>query len=97
MNTFLSASYVLPVTGKAIKDGVVEVADDGTIHGVYPANSSIISGKPIRHHAGIITPGFVNTHCHLELSHMKGVVPKRTGLIPFRSEERRVGNECAST
>src|SRR3546814_930646 len=83
MNTFLSASYVLPVTGKAIKDGVVEVADDGTIHGVYPANSSIISGKPIRHHAGIITPGFVNTHCHLELSHMKGVVPKRTGLIPF--------------
>ncbi len=83
MNTYLSATYVLPITGKAIKDGVVEVADDGTIHGVYPPNSDLISGKPIRNHAGIITPGFVNTHCHLELSHMKGVIPKETGLIPF--------------
>ena len=83
MNTFLSATYVLPVTGKAIKDGVVEVEDDGTIRGVYLPNSEFLSGKPIRNHAGIITPGFVNTHCHLELSHMKGVIPKHTGLIPF--------------
>src|SRR5690606_20915281 len=26
---------------------------------------------------------FVNVHCHLELSHMKGVIPEHTGLIPF--------------
>lgn len=83
MSTLLSATYVLPVTGKAIKDGVIELADDGTIQGVYPPNNDTISGRAIRHHVGIITPGFVNTHCHLELSHMKGIVPKRTGLIPF--------------
>src|SRR5690606_13076413 len=83
MSTFFSATYVLPATGEAIKDGVVEVADDGTIRGVYPPNSDFISGKPISNHAGIITPGFVNTHCHLELSHMQGVIPKRTGLVPF--------------
>ncbi len=83
MNTYFSASYVLPITGKAIKDGIVEVTDDGIIRGVYPPASRAISGKAIQRHAGIITPGFVNTHCHLELSHMKGVIPKGTGLVPF--------------
>ncbi len=32
---------------------------------------------------GIITPGHINTHCHLELSHLKGKAPTGTGLIPF--------------
>ncbi len=86
MNTFFSATYVLPIAGKAIKDGIVEVADDGTIHGVYPPKSDVVSGKTICNYAGIITPGFVNTHCHLELSHMKGVIPKHTGLVPFLQE-----------
>lgn len=83
MNTFLSATYIMPVTGKPIKDGVVEVANDGTIRGIYPPNSEAVARKSIRNHAGIITPGFVNTHCHLELSHLKGAIPQHTGLIPF--------------
>jgi len=83
MNSFFSATYVLPATGKAIKDGIIEVAADGTIAGVYAPNSNIVSGKSVQNHTGIITPGFVNTHCHLELSHMKGIIPKGTGLVPF--------------
>lgn len=73
----------MPITGKVIKDGVVEVTDEGVILGVYPADSEILSGKKICRHAGIITPGFINMHCHLELSHMKGVIPRQTGLVPF--------------
>lgn len=32
---------------------------------------------------GLICPGFINAHCHLELSHLKDVIPTHTGLIPF--------------
>ncbi|MBA3679877.1 MAG: amidohydrolase family protein [Bacteroidetes bacterium] len=32
---------------------------------------------------GIITPGFVNAHCHLELSHLKGKISKHTGIPGF--------------
>ena len=34
-------------------------------------------------HEGILCPGFVNAHCHLELSHLKDMIPPHTGLIPF--------------
>jgi cytosine/adenosine deaminase-related metal-dependent hydrolase len=41
------------------------------------------AGGDIEKLNGILCPGFINTHCHLELSHMKGLVPKYTGLVDF--------------
>jgi len=32
---------------------------------------------------GIISPGFINTHCHLELSHLKDVIKQHTGIVDF--------------
>ncbi|MBK8494092.1 MAG: hypothetical protein IPL50_03090 [Chitinophagaceae bacterium] len=41
------------------------------------------AGDNIEKLNGILCPGFINVHCHLELSHMKGLVPKHTGLVDF--------------
>ena len=41
------------------------------------------AGEQIEQFDGTICPGFINAHCHLELSHLKDVIPPHTGLIPF--------------
>src|SRR3954468_7403151 len=41
------------------------------------------AGDDIRRLKGILSPGFINCHCHLELSHMKGLIPEKTGLVDF--------------
>ncbi|MEO7307589.1 MAG: amidohydrolase family protein [Ferruginibacter sp.] len=41
------------------------------------------AGDGIEKLDGILSPGFINAHCHLELSHMRGLIPKHTGLVDF--------------
>lgn len=50
---------------------------------VVELTTSIDAGEDIEEFAGTISPGFINAHCHLELSHLKDVIPPHTGLIPF--------------
>ena len=33
------------------------------------------AGDEVKKFKGIISPGFINSHCHLELSHLKNVIP----------------------
>lgn len=75
------------ITAAKIHDGrkwlpegtVIELAGDGTIIAIHAGKTD---EHPV-HYDGVLAPGFVNVHCHLELSHMKGVIPEHTGLIPF--------------
>lgn len=41
------------------------------------------AGEDVAQFNGILCPGFINAHCHLELSHLKGVIPEKTGLVEF--------------
>jgi aminodeoxyfutalosine deaminase len=41
------------------------------------------AGEEIERFRGLLTPGFINAHCHLELSHLKGTIPEKTGLVEF--------------
>ena len=42
-----------------------------------------IQSSEIEHYDDIIAPGFVNAHCHLELSHLFSQIESKTGLIEF--------------
>ena len=53
---------------------------DGEIVDIVEAPEA---GDDVEVVAGILCPGFVNCHCHLELSHMKGVIPPGTGMVNF--------------
>ena len=77
----LSADRIYPVSSEPIEGGVVIVDDDGKILAVEQAAEH--DPATVQHFSGAIVPGFVNAHCHLELSHMKGVAPTGTGLLPF--------------
>ncbi|MDB5110944.1 MAG: amidohydrolase [Mucilaginibacter sp.] len=76
------ADYVFPVYADPIKNGVVTVDDFGKIISVsnnLPPDSSV----PVEELSGIICPGFVNAHCHMELSHLKDKIQPRRGLVSF--------------
>jgi len=84
MISYISASYVFPVVSPPIKNGVIGVEIDGTITSVLtPEEAGKEKIKDITHYEGLLVPGFVNTHCHLELSHLKGQIETRTGLLGF--------------
>ena len=61
------------------KGAALEVSDDGTVVAVHES----LGNMEAKHMEGILCPGFVNVHCHLELSHLKGCFEEGKGLIPF--------------
>jgi cytosine/adenosine deaminase-related metal-dependent hydrolase len=63
-----------------LNDHVLIVQEDGTIENLVAEKEA---GAGIETFAGIVTPGFINCHCHLELSHLKNLIPPQTGLVDF--------------
>jgi cytosine/adenosine deaminase-related metal-dependent hydrolase len=77
------ADYVFPVYADPIKNGIVTVTDSGKIISISETPDPEYQNLPIETLSGIITPGFINTHCHTELSHLKDKVKPGGGLISF--------------
>lgn len=61
-------------------DKVLIVDEKGTIIEII---NEAEAGEGVQGFSGILSPGLINGHCHLELSHLKNVIPPHTGLIEF--------------
>src|SRR3954471_24008242 len=59
---------------------VLVTEDNGQIVSVISKSEA---DDDIQYYKGILSPGFINCHCHLELSHLKNVIPPDTGLVNF--------------
>lgn len=79
---YITADYIFPITSAPIKNGFVLVEDDGTIASIS-SRELLIDNCPLQTYNGIITPGFVNAHCHLELSYLKNQIAQGSGLTGF--------------
>ena len=62
------------------EDEVLITSPDGRIIDIVPSNEA---GEGVEQFPGMLMPGFVNCHCHLDLSHLKGRIPEGTGLVDF--------------
>ena len=80
---YISADHIFPISSDPIEKGVIQINDEGTIIAIGKASD--FGTVDIRHYSGIILPGFINAHCHLELSHMQGLCETGLGLITFIS------------
>ncbi len=59
---------------------VLIVQENGVIEAIVNMDDA---GEDVRALEGVLCPGFINAHCHLELSHLKGCIPEKTGLVDF--------------
>ncbi len=77
----LTADFIYPVDQAPIEKGVVVIDDEGKILSLDTRDNH--DPASLEKLEGSIIPGFINAHCHLELSHMKGKIDTGTGLLEF--------------
>lgn len=78
---FISASQIFSGKDFLPANTVLVVNNDGMIEDI--TNKESLEPSNIEHFEGIICPGFVNAHCHLELSHLKNIIKQHTGIVDF--------------
>jgi len=76
----LKADYLFDGQNLLASDAVLVCKTDGTIETILHENQA---GGDLEKYSGLISPGFINCHCHLELSHLRGLIPERQGLVNF--------------
>jgi len=91
------ADYVFPVYADPIKNGVVTIDDHGRIISVSDIPPPNVKLNEVEHLKGALCPGFINTHCHLELSHLKDKLSQGKGLINFIKEIQSLRNADNAT
>lgn len=74
----LAARWVLPVAGPSIERGAILISAEGRIAAVGPDDSVPRPPDALQeeHADGILLPGLVNTHTHLELTGLDGSPPE---------------------
>ncbi len=78
----IGAELILPVEGEPIRNGVIVINGKSEIIDIQRESKNIKSSD-VQYYEGVIVPGFVNTHNHLEYSYVKGLIEPGQGLPGF--------------
>src|ERR1700744_5590103 len=81
---FITADKIFTINTKPLEKEVIVINEKGSIIDLLDENQ--VDPVKIKRYEGLICPGFVNTHCHLELSFMKDKIKAGQGLHNFIKE-----------
>ncbi|HEY6463001.1 MAG TPA: hypothetical protein VIY73_22685, partial [Polyangiaceae bacterium] len=79
------ADALVPGDADPILDAAVIVDGDGVVVAAGRAGDVLPghAGVPVERVRGVVFPGLVNAHTHLELSALRGRVPGGAGFVPW--------------
>lgn len=83
-----SANYIFPINGAPIRNGVIVLDNNSIVVEVIDPKGREKEFASMEFHNGVIVPGFVNAHCHIELSHLRGRFTQSNGIAGFVSQVR---------
>lgn len=89
----IAATYIFSGHKPPIKNGILICGDDGTVVEIIDNKGPLTEQSGLEQYSGILVPGFVNTHCHLELSHLKGEIEEKTGIGGFIGKINQLRNQ----
>ena len=76
----ITADILFPMNQSPINNGVLVLNDAGAIEAILPNADSLMEVEVLE---GYLAPGFINSHCHVELSHLHNSLPEQTGIVDF--------------
>lgn len=82
MSKLIQAEVIITNTHSPLRQGGLEVDDDGTILNIF-SSEEMKTKTPNSYYKGFLIPGFVNAHCHLELSFAVARIERKTGINHF--------------
>jgi aminodeoxyfutalosine deaminase len=89
----IAATYIYPGNKPPIKNAVLTCNSDGTVIDISAGSDKFTEQSGLEFYSGILVPGFVNAHCHLELSHLKGKIEEKTGIGEFIGQINLLRNQ----
>jgi cytosine/adenosine deaminase-related metal-dependent hydrolase len=75
------APWIVPIAAPPVREGAVVLDANGVVRAIGSARE-LARGSDVREHRGVILPGLINAHAHVELSHL-GAVAGGEGLVPW--------------
>ncbi len=89
---FYTAPRVFSPAGDFIPNGILVMQGETVVELLDPNNAvqGIPDGPLVRKSEGILSPGLVNAHCHLELSGLIGMVERGHGLARFIGDLQKI-------
>lgn len=82
MSRKIAAHYIF-ILNKFEKNGIITLSNDGVIENIELGVENIDSLSGVEFYSGVLIPGMVNCHSHLEYSYVKGMIPQGGGLGKF--------------